>query len=291
MRRPIEALIRGGVKIIAGTDVPVMPLVPGFALHHELAALVDAGLTPMQAIQAATRNASQAAGRSDQVGTIEPGKRADLVSSTPIRWQTSRTQSGFARLSPGAGCSSGPPWTACSRDAAVPLSSGLSLGPRRVGIIGMVPASRGRSSAVGEGTSFRWPLEVWSWRGAVHDDLGAGDQTVTPEPAAEQDIGRAPLDGPDFGLPALVPDLQVDPGVRVHPFQLDDLPLELHRRVLVKLGAEGVVRGQPCRGRRESEPSDERQRAGLHPSRGLHGLFPVLRRSSSRAPLRMLDRA
>ena len=78
-RRPIEALIRGGAKIIAGTDVPVMPLVPGFALHHELAALVDAGLTPMQAIQAATRNASQAAARSHQVGTIEPGKRADLV--------------------------------------------------------------------------------------------------------------------------------------------------------------------------------------------------------------------
>jgi hypothetical protein len=78
-RRPIEALIRGGAKFITGTDTPVMPLVPGFALHHELAALVDAGLTPMQAIQAATRNASQAAGRADLVGTIEPGKRADLV--------------------------------------------------------------------------------------------------------------------------------------------------------------------------------------------------------------------
>jgi imidazolonepropionase-like amidohydrolase len=78
-RRPIEALIRSGAKFIAGTDVPVMPLVPGFALHHELAALVDAGLTPMQAIQAASRNAAQAAGRIDQVGTIEAGKRADLV--------------------------------------------------------------------------------------------------------------------------------------------------------------------------------------------------------------------
>ena len=79
MRRPIEALIRGGAKFVTGTDVPVMPLVPGFALHHELAALVGAGLTPMQAIQAATRNSSQAAMRSDQVGTIEVGKRADLV--------------------------------------------------------------------------------------------------------------------------------------------------------------------------------------------------------------------
>lgn len=58
---PFRALVRGGAKFVAGTDVPVMPLVPGFALHHELAALVDLGLTPMQAIQAATRNAALAA--------------------------------------------------------------------------------------------------------------------------------------------------------------------------------------------------------------------------------------
>jgi imidazolonepropionase-like amidohydrolase len=77
--RPFTALIQGGARFVTGTDIPVKPLVPGFALHHELFALVEAGLTPMQAIQAATRNSAQAAGRGDSVGTIEPGKRADLV--------------------------------------------------------------------------------------------------------------------------------------------------------------------------------------------------------------------
>jgi imidazolonepropionase-like amidohydrolase len=77
--RPIETLIKGGAKFVTGTDIPVMPLVPGFSVHHELAALVEAGLTPMQAIQAGSRNSAQAAGRGAQVGTIEAGKRADLV--------------------------------------------------------------------------------------------------------------------------------------------------------------------------------------------------------------------
>jgi imidazolonepropionase-like amidohydrolase len=77
--KPFTALIQGGARFITGTDIPVMPLVPGFALHHELAALVEAGLTPMQAIQAATHNSARAAGRGDSVGTIEAGKRANLV--------------------------------------------------------------------------------------------------------------------------------------------------------------------------------------------------------------------
>ena len=78
-RRPVEALMHGGAKFVTGTDIPVAPLVPGFSVHHELAALVEAGLTPMQAIQAGTRNSAQASGRGAQVGTIEAGKRADLV--------------------------------------------------------------------------------------------------------------------------------------------------------------------------------------------------------------------
>ena len=76
---PIRALIKGGAKFVTGTDIPVKPLVPGFAVHHELAALVGAGLTPLEAIQAGTRNSAQAAGRGAQVGTIEAGKRADLI--------------------------------------------------------------------------------------------------------------------------------------------------------------------------------------------------------------------
>ena len=72
-------VIATSAKLVTGTDIPIKPLVPGFALHHELAALVEAGLTPMQAIQAGTRNAAQAARRGDSVGTIEAGMRADLI--------------------------------------------------------------------------------------------------------------------------------------------------------------------------------------------------------------------
>ena len=77
--RPVEALIKGGARFVTGTDIPVAPLVPGFSVHHELVALVGAGLTPMQAIQAGTKNSAEAAGRGAQVGTIEAGKRADLI--------------------------------------------------------------------------------------------------------------------------------------------------------------------------------------------------------------------
>ncbi|MHB1328291.1 MAG: amidohydrolase family protein [Gemmatimonadales bacterium] len=71
-------MVRAGARFVAGTDVPVYPQVPGFSLHRELSALVEMGLTPLQAIQAATRNAAEAAGRSES-GTVVEGKFADLV--------------------------------------------------------------------------------------------------------------------------------------------------------------------------------------------------------------------
>jgi len=71
-------LVRAGAKFIAGTDVPVTPLVPGFSLHRELQVLVDLGMTPLEALQAATRNAAQAAGRPES-GTVVEGNVADLV--------------------------------------------------------------------------------------------------------------------------------------------------------------------------------------------------------------------
>ncbi len=72
------AMQDAGVGILAGTDLIVPFILPGFGLHDELALLVEAGLSPMQAIQAATRNPAQYLGRSD-LGTIEVGKKADLV--------------------------------------------------------------------------------------------------------------------------------------------------------------------------------------------------------------------
>jgi imidazolonepropionase-like amidohydrolase len=52
---------------------------PGFGIHDELAFLVDAGLPPLAALQAATRNAAQFMGQQSRRGTIEAGKTADLV--------------------------------------------------------------------------------------------------------------------------------------------------------------------------------------------------------------------
>jgi hypothetical protein len=70
---------RAGVPIMAGTDVLNPFCFPGFSLHDELALLVEAGLTPMQALQAATRNPAVFLNASDSLGTVEPGKLADLV--------------------------------------------------------------------------------------------------------------------------------------------------------------------------------------------------------------------
>jgi imidazolonepropionase-like amidohydrolase len=68
-----------GIPIMAGTDSTAPNLVPGFALHDSLADLVLAGLTPMQALQAATSKPAEFLNRSNEQGTIAPGQRADLV--------------------------------------------------------------------------------------------------------------------------------------------------------------------------------------------------------------------
>lgn len=76
----VGAMHRAGVRIIAGTDTPPQPyLFPGFSLHEELAALVEAGLTPLQALQAATSNAAEFLHESGVRGSIAPGKTADAV--------------------------------------------------------------------------------------------------------------------------------------------------------------------------------------------------------------------
>ena len=71
----VAAMNRAGVRIMAGTDLPP----DGSALHEELELLVEAGLTPMEALQAATRNPAEFIGRLDSLGTVERGKIADLV--------------------------------------------------------------------------------------------------------------------------------------------------------------------------------------------------------------------
>jgi imidazolonepropionase-like amidohydrolase len=68
-----------GVHILAGTDSAAPFIFPGSSLHEELTLLVQAGLTPMQALQAATSGPAEFLGKVEEHGTIEPGKIADLV--------------------------------------------------------------------------------------------------------------------------------------------------------------------------------------------------------------------
>ncbi len=75
----VGLLHRAGVPILAGTDVLNPYCFPGFSLHDELALLVEAGLTPMEALQAATRNPAIFLRATDSLGTIARGKLADLV--------------------------------------------------------------------------------------------------------------------------------------------------------------------------------------------------------------------
>ena len=71
----IRLLHQAGIPIVAGTDQAV----PGYSLHRELELYLRAGFTPMEAIQAGTSVPAAAMGLSAQVGTVQPGKRADLL--------------------------------------------------------------------------------------------------------------------------------------------------------------------------------------------------------------------
>jgi imidazolonepropionase-like amidohydrolase len=71
----LVALHRAGVPVVAGIDLAV----PGHSLHRELELYVQAGLSPMEAIKAATSVAARAMGMEYETGTIEVGKRADLI--------------------------------------------------------------------------------------------------------------------------------------------------------------------------------------------------------------------
>lgn len=74
-QREIGALYAAGVHLVAGSDTGLL----GYGLDRELEIYVQSGLTPMQAIQVATLGSAQAMGLAATSGSIEPGKRADLV--------------------------------------------------------------------------------------------------------------------------------------------------------------------------------------------------------------------
>jgi imidazolonepropionase-like amidohydrolase len=75
----IRAMNAAGIRIGAGTDTPLAVAIPGYSLHNELAMLVRAGLTPMEAIRSATITPAEFLKLDDEMGTIDVGKRADLL--------------------------------------------------------------------------------------------------------------------------------------------------------------------------------------------------------------------
>jgi hypothetical protein len=83
----VGALHHAGVPFLAGTDTaPGVYVMPGFSLHDELANFVEAGLTPMEALQTATSNPAKFLSLESSLGSIERGQIADLVllSANPL---------------------------------------------------------------------------------------------------------------------------------------------------------------------------------------------------------------
>lgn len=78
-RRLLSALHGGGVQVLLGTDSPQIFSVPGFSSHREMALYVDVGLTPYDVLESGTRVVAEHFGAADDFGTVEVGKRADLL--------------------------------------------------------------------------------------------------------------------------------------------------------------------------------------------------------------------
>lgn len=75
----VRMMRSAGVQIMAGSDFSDWGMVPGVDLHNELALLVEAGFSPLEALQAATLNPAKFLGLTERFGTIQEGRAADLV--------------------------------------------------------------------------------------------------------------------------------------------------------------------------------------------------------------------
>jgi imidazolonepropionase-like amidohydrolase len=78
-RRLLRELSTSGAGVLLGSDAPQVGNVPGFSIHRELETYVASGLSPWQALETGTRNVARFFGAEREFGTIEAGKRADLV--------------------------------------------------------------------------------------------------------------------------------------------------------------------------------------------------------------------
>jgi imidazolonepropionase-like amidohydrolase len=75
----VAQMQKTGVKILAGTDSPAPYVFPGSSLHDELQLLVESGLTPLEALQSATKSPAEFLHTTKDFGTVEKGKYADIV--------------------------------------------------------------------------------------------------------------------------------------------------------------------------------------------------------------------
>lgn len=86
--RQLPYLQQAGIPLLAGSDAAALNtyVYPAMSLHEELVLFQDAGLTPLQILQSATVNGARFMGRLDELGTITPGKIADLLllNSNPL---------------------------------------------------------------------------------------------------------------------------------------------------------------------------------------------------------------
>jgi imidazolonepropionase-like amidohydrolase len=78
-QRNVKRLVAAGAIVAAGTDAGNTATLHGSSLHKELALMVEAGLTPMEALVAATRHGAMVMGREKELGTIAPGMLADVL--------------------------------------------------------------------------------------------------------------------------------------------------------------------------------------------------------------------
>jgi imidazolonepropionase-like amidohydrolase len=78
-QRFVGMLHRAGVPILVGTDAPNMHVAPGVAVHQEMEFLAGSGMTNADVLAAATLGNARVIGADDRVGTVEPGRLADLV--------------------------------------------------------------------------------------------------------------------------------------------------------------------------------------------------------------------
>ena len=80
LRRELtRALHAAGAPIALGSDAPQFFNVPGFSIHHEMEMMVASGLTPYEVLATGTREPARYFGTPEAFGTVEPGRRADLI--------------------------------------------------------------------------------------------------------------------------------------------------------------------------------------------------------------------